>query len=109
MWHEVQADIRALDALTEEFRADGARLADAEARYRKEVAVAMLEERSEGTPVTIIRDVLYIRKAVYAALVERNNAQAVYDADKEAINALKLKIKVTNSQIEREWEQARRG
>ena len=41
---------------------------------------------------------------VQEALLNRNCTQAVYEADREAINSMKLKLRITDAQLARDWQ-----
>lgn len=106
MWAAIQADLKALEESVDELGELGRKYADADAGYRMEKAKAILRERSKGTPATIARDVIYAEQKVFDALIARDCAEAEYDAGKEAINSLKLRIRVTEAQMQREWTQS---
>lgn len=97
-----------VNGLTQElFRAvrdlqdEGRRLADAESAYRVKRMEETMRLREAGVPVTIIDT---IAKGMSAgALKEYTMQEALYKATQERINSLKLKIRIVEAQIEREW------
>ena len=103
-WSDIEAGIEYLSQRTEEMRDHGKEAAISDAKYRAVKATAILEEKAKGTPATLCRDVIYARKDVQDALMERNCTQAVYEADKESINTMKLKLRITDAQIARDWQ-----
>lgn len=103
-WREIEDGIAVLEQRTEEMRASGARHAEADAAYRAAKARAILEERQKGTPATICKEVIYARPDIAAALTERNCARAVYEADRESINTTKLRLRVLDAQLARDWQ-----
>lgn len=103
-WRELTDGVAALSRRTEDMRNSGMRAAEADAAYRAKKAVAILEEKAKGTPATLCRDVIYARKDVQDALMERNCTQAVYEADREAINAEKLRLRIYDAQLARDWQ-----
>lgn len=109
LWNDVQADLTLLMRSVAELRQRGEERAKADADYRALKAVAILEEKAKGTPSTICRDTIYRREDVQTALMRRDCADALYESCGEGINALKLRIRVNEAQIEREWEQAKRS
>ena len=103
-WSDIEAGIAYLEQRTEEMRESGRRYYTADAEYRAVKAKAILDERQKGTPATICRDVIYARADVAQALTERNCAQAVYEADRESINTMKLKLRIYDAQEDRDWQ-----
>ena len=89
----------AADALSQ-MRSDGQRKAKAEADYRAAKATATLKARMEGVPVTIIKDVLFEDPALCAFRYERDVAETLYDASREQVMLLKLRINVLRDRME---------
>lgn len=106
MWELIQDDLKQLSAMVAEMREMAKSYAIADATYRRVKALAILDERNRGTAATIARDVIYSRQDVFDALMERDSAEVVYEAQKEGINALKLEIRVMEAQMQREWSQS---
>lgn len=84
-------------------RRTGQQYAENEADYRKALRIAILEERSKGTPVTIIGDLCRVREEIAEKKQLRDCAEALYKASSEAIMALKLRIKTVDADIQRTW------
>ena len=103
-WQQIEAGIDYLQRRTEEMREHGQDAATADAEYRKEKALAILEEHQKGTPATLCKDVIYARRNVQEALMARNCTQAVYEADRESINTEKLHLRILDAQIARDWQ-----
>lgn len=87
----------------EALRRTGQQYAENEAEYRKALRIAILEERSKGTPVTVISDLCRGRPDIAEKKQLRDCAEALYKASNEAIMALKLRIKVVDADIQRAW------
>lgn len=77
--------------------------AQAETGYRTALAKAMLLERDKGTPVSIISDICRGQEEIARLRQERDIAQALYKAAREAINVYKIQTNILREQIEREW------
>lgn len=77
--------------------------AKAETTYRTALAKAMLTEREKGTPVTIISDICRGQEEIAALRQERDIAEALYKAAREAINVYKIQTNILREQVEREW------
>lgn len=84
-------------------KSSGCQLAENEAEYRMRLRIAILEERDNGTPVTIISDVCRGREDIAELKRLRDCSEAIYKASQEAVNVLKLRIRVLNDEIDREW------
>lgn len=84
-------------------KSSGCQLAENEAEYRMRLRIAILEERDKGTPVTIISDVCRGREDIAELKRLRDCSEAIYKASQEAVNVLKLRIRVLNDEIDREW------
>lgn len=90
---------RAIDTLA----ANGKKLAEAERTYRVELAKQMLKMREAGMPVTLIGDMCRGDTQIADLKMARDTAEAVYNANLEAIQAWKLQCRLMESQISREW------
>ena len=94
------------DQLMQELEAllrTGQQYAENEAEYRKALLIAILEERSKGTPVTVISDLCRGRPDIAEKKQLRDCAEALYKASQEAINVYKLKIRTVDEDIKRTW------
>lgn len=104
IWNDIEAGMAYLEQRTEDMRKDGDAAARADVEYRIAKAKAILDERSKGTPATIAKEVIYARPDVQQALLERNCSQAIHEADKESINSMKLKLRILDAQLARDWQ-----
>lgn len=100
---ELKGKMRMLDTALHEFGKRGRDCAKSEQEYRCALAEKILFERDKGTPVTIISDVCRGDKKIAEMKFNRDCAETVYDAAREACNVYKLEIKILESQIQREW------
>lgn len=94
------------DRLMDELQAlrnSGSQYAENEAEYRKALRIAILNERQKGTPVTIIGDVCRGKEQIAEAKRRRDCSEAIYKASQEAINVIKLRIRMVDAQITRIW------
>ena len=95
-----------LDRAVSEAQERGKKLAQCEHDYRVAKAKYILQQRTDGTPVTIISDLAKGEESIARLCMERDIAQTLYDSSKEAINSYKLQIRIVQEQIQREWNQA---
>ena len=101
---DIQANITLLDRAIGEFKERGRNLAEKERKYRVALAQFISVQRSENkTPATLLADLARGDRDIATLRQDRDIAQSLYDSCKEAINVYKLKIRVIDSQIEREW------
>ena len=94
---------------TDIMRSSGCQFAHNESEYRKAVRIETLKERMEGTPVTVISDL--VRGIEYVAQLndERKCAEAIYKSSQEKINVLKLRLRIVEGDIERAWHSSDRS
>ena len=98
-----------LDGEVEAMRNAGCQYARNEAEYRKALRLCILDERTKGTPVTVISDLCRGDPHIADLKCSRDCAEALYKASQEAINTIKLRIRIVNAQIDREWSRAANG
>lgn len=106
LYSERNAIIEELTKETDTMRNSGCQFAHNESEYRKAVRIETLRERMEGTPVTIISDL--VRGIDYVATLndERKCSEAIYKSSQEKINVLKLRLRIVEEDINRAWSSA---
>ena len=62
-----------------------------------------LKLRDEGMAIGMIDKTCYGIPSVAEARYRRDIAEAIYRANQEAINSIKLEIRIIESQLQREW------
>lgn len=83
---------------------NGRKLAEAERDYKITLRTEALKLRQEkGLPVTLISQIIYGVPEVANLRFKRDIAETIYNTNQEHINITKLKIRVLESQIQREW------
>jgi len=104
----LSAKIEELSVSIRQLRKTGNALAEAERDYKIILRQEALKLRTtEGLPVTLIQQVVYGVKEVAEARYKRDIAEAMYQANQEHINATKLQIRIIESQLGREYGQAK--
>ena len=58
-------------------------------------------------PVTLINQIIYGAQEVANLRFDRDVKEAVYQANLESINSTKLKLRILENQLNREWGQAK--
>ena len=86
-----------------QLRTNGIKLAEAEKEYKIAVNKKALELRSQDIPVTLINQIIYGYTDIAELRFLRDSAEVVYKANLEAINTLKLQIRIVSNQLDKEW------
>ena len=100
---ELQRKQKDLERSIRELRKSGTAYAEAERNYKVMLRAECLKLRQEGEAIGMIDKICYGIPAVAQARFERDVAQAVYKANLEAINSIKLQLRLIEGQINREW------
>lgn len=88
----------------------GIELAEAERDYKICLREEALKLRTtKDMPVTLINQVVYGVPEVAEKRFKRDVAETMYKTAQESINTLKLKIRILDAQISREWGSSRNG
>lgn len=95
--------MRQLDNSVKSVRVTGAEFAQADMNYKIALSEEILRLEASGRPVTNLLYIARGEKKVAKLKYEQIAKEAVYKANLEAINNLKLQIKVINEQLGREW------
>lgn len=103
IFNELQQKIKELDISVKSLRKTGSEYAEAYTKYRIKLATKLVELRDEGMPVTIAYDVARGQKDIAKEKYNEIVKQSIYQANQEAINSLKLQIRILESQLQREW------
>ena len=106
LYVELQAKTRQLEASIKQLRQNGTAYAQAEREYKILLRQECLRLRDEGMAIGMIDKTCYGIPTVAEARFKRDVAETVYKANQEAINSVKLQLRLIESQISREWGQA---
>lgn len=109
LYEEIQRLMLELTASIRKLRDNGAKLAEAERDYKITLRQEALKLRAGDMPVTLINSVIYGVEEVAEKRFKRDVEQANYDANKEHINVTKLKLRLLEAQLSREWANAGKG
>lgn len=104
--NQQQALLKQLSATISELEKNGIELALKEQTYKIQLNQKILKLRSEGIAVTLIDKIAYGYKEVAEKRLERDIALTMYNVAREKINGIKLKIRINEEQIKREWNNA---
>lgn len=109
LYEEIQKLMYELTASIKRLRTNGAKLAEAERDYKITLRQEALRLRAGDMPVTLINNIIYGIDEVADKRFKRDVEQANYDANKEHINVTKLKLRILEAQLSREWGNAGKG
>ena len=90
-------------------RKNGQNLAEAERDYKITLRQEALKLRANDMPVTLINQIVYGVPEVAEKRFKRDVEDATFKANQEHINVTKLKLRILENQLAREWGQAEKG
>lgn len=103
LFNKLQDLQKQLDVAVKQLRHTGGEYATAYTEYRIALAQELVKLRNENIPVTICSDLARGNRDVAKKKFNEISTEAIYLANKESINALKLQIKVIQEQLDKEW------
>ena len=110
LYNELMNKIQELNISIKKLRETGTEYAEAERDYKITLREEALKLRAEkGMPVTLIQQVVYGVPEVADKRFKRDVKEAIYQANQEAINSIKLQIRVIENQLGREYTNSGRG
>ena len=103
LYTELQRKTAMLDMSVKQLRQNGTAYAEAERDYKILLRSEVLKLRDEGVAVGVIDKICYGIPSIAEARFKRDVADAVYRANQEAIQSIKLQMRLIEAQISREW------
>ncbi len=104
LYAEIEKLMADLTRAIGKLRENGVKLADAEKEYKITLRKEALKLRAgDNMPVTLIDKIVYGLPDVAEARFQRDVEAANYEANKEYINVTKLKLRILEAQLAREW------
>ena len=101
--NELNNLIKKLDVSVKSLRNTGSDYAKAYTDYRVALAKELVRLKDDGMAVTIAYDVARGKPEIARLKFKEISNEAIYKANQESINALKLQIKIIQEQINKEW------
>lgn len=89
----------------EELKNTGKKYAEAYTKYRVELAKELVKLKDEGYAITLAGDIARGKPEIAKLKFDEISTEAVYKANQETINVLKLQIKILENQLGREWNE----
>lgn len=103
LFNELQAKTKELEISIKSLRQTGTKYAQAEKDYKILLRQECLKLRDEGMAIGMIDKTCYGIPSVAEARFKRDVAEAVYKANMEAINSIKLQMRIIENQLGREY------
>jgi len=104
LFDEIQELMDELNISIKKLREHGNKLAEAERDYKVLLRQEALKLRQEkNMPVTLINQIIYGVPEVAKARFERDIAETMYNTNQEHINVTKLKLRILEGQLSREY------
>ena len=102
--NDIQDLMKELSASIKVLRKNGNELAIAERDYKICLRQEALKLRAEeNMPVTLINQIIYGVPEVAEKRLKRDIAETMYNTNQEHINITKLKLRLLEAQLNREW------
>lgn len=109
LYQELAQKTKQLEISIKELRNNGTNYAQAERDYKVLLRQECLKLRDEGMAIGMIDKTCYGIPSVAEARFKRDVAEAVYKANLESINSLKLQMRLIENQISREYDNTGKG
>ena len=103
LYQELQNKTAQLEASIKQLRKSGTAYAEAERDYKILLRSECLKLRDAGFAIGMIDKTCYGIPSVAEARFQRDVCETVYKANLEAINSIKLQMRLIESQLQREW------
>ena len=103
LYNELESKIQELEVSIKSLRKTGSNYAEAERDYKILLRQEVLKLRDEGQAIGVITLICYGIPSVAEARFKRDIAETIYKANLEAINSIKLQLRLLENQIQREY------
>ena len=103
LYEELKSKTRQLEVSIKTLRKSGTDYAEAERAYKILLRTECLKLRDEGMAIGMIDKTCYGIPSVAEARFKRDVAKCIFTANQEAIQSIKLQMRLIESQIQREW------
>lgn len=103
LYNELNVKTQQLEASIKSLRVNGTEYAKAERDYKILLRQECLRLRDEGMAIGMIDKTCFGIPSVAEARFKRDVAESIYKANQEAINSIKLQLRLIENQLQREW------
>ena len=109
LWEELQSEISKLDQTLTQLKRYGKEFAQSQSNYYIGLRSEILRLRDNGESVTLASTLAKGTPKVAELRMKRDIAEALYKACQEGIMTYKLKIRIIENQLQREWTSVERN
>ena len=103
LFNELQELTKQLQISLKQLRKTGTEYAKAYSDYRIALAKELLILKDKGYAITLIRDIARGKPEIAKLKFEEISKEAIYKANIESINVIKLQIKIVSKQLDKEY------
>lgn len=103
LFNDLQTKIKELEISIKSLRQNGTNYAKAEKEYKILLRQECLKLRDEGMAIGMIDKTCYGIPSIAEARFRRDVAETIYKANLEAIQSIKLQMRIIEGQLNREW------
>ena len=103
LMQDLEYKIQMLDTSIKSLRKTGSEYAKAYTDYRIALATELLKLKNEGYAITLAGDIARGKPEIARLKFEEISKEAIYKANLESINAIKLEIKIIQEQVNKEY------
>lgn len=100
---ERDTKLKELEVAIKSLRKTGSEYARAYTDYRVALAKELVKLKNEGYAITLAGDIARGNPEIAKLKFKEISTEAIYKANLESINAIKLTLKIIDGQIDREW------
>lgn len=109
LWQEIEQKRKELNVCIRELRKSGTAYAQAERDYKVKLREWCLKLRSQDMPIGLIDKTCYGIPEVADLRFKRDVAETVWKANQEAVQSIKLQLRLIDAQLSREWSTPQAG
>lgn len=107
LWQEIQDNIAKMEQTLTQLKRYGKEYAESERDYKIALRSEILRLRDEGKPATLILNLCYGTPEIAKLRLDRDIKENLHKACLEALNVYKLKLRILEAQLNREWGAAK--
>lgn len=100
---ERDSKLKELNIAIKSLRKTGSEYAKAYTDYRVALAKELIKLKNDGYAITLAGDIARGNPEIAKLKFKEISSEAIYKANLESINAIKLTLKIIDGQIDREW------
>lgn len=107
MWEEIEKAMKDLETCVSEYKRYNKDYAMKERKYRVLLSQRLTALRAAGEKVTHLADIARGQEDIAQLRFDRDIAEGLKKSAEEGINYYKIKIRVLEGQLQREWGQTK--